>query len=110
MLIDQNDNKSDLFVNFFDKPASSSKGTAAFHLIRKSPIVLVTCPYIDDHYELSFRRISFNLSGKNEEDIKIITQKITSALENVIKKFPEQYFWMHRRWRARPPGDSKPIY
>tara|TARA_B100000700_G_C15055388_1_gene862526 strand:+ start:1573 stop:2502 length:930 start_codon:yes stop_codon:yes gene_type:complete len=110
MLVDQNDNKSDLFVTFFSKLASSSKGTAAFHLLRKSPVVLVTCPYVDDHYEISFRKINFELSGENENDIQIISQEITSALENVIKKFPEQYFWMHRRWRARPPDDSISIY
>ena len=110
MLIDQNDNKSDLFVNFFVKLASSSKGTAAFHLLRKSPVILVTCPYVGDKFEITFQRISFDLSGEHEKDTRAITQKITSALENVIRQYPEQYFWMHRRWRARPPEDSKKIY
>ena len=110
MLIDQNDNKSDLFVTFFEKLASSSKGTAAFHLLRKSPVVLVTCPYVGDHLEITFQRITFDLSGEQEKDTLAITQKITSALENVIRKYPEQYFWMHRRWRARPKGDPKEIY
>ena len=110
MLIDQNDNKSDLFVTFFEKLASSSKGTAAFHLLRKSPVVLVTCPYVGDHLEISFQRITFDLSGEQEKDTLAITQKITSALENVIRKYPEQYFWMHRRWRARPKGDPEEIY
>jgi len=110
MLIDQNDNKSDLFVNFFGTLASSSKGTAAFHLLRKSPVVLVTCPYVGDHFEINFERIIFDLSGEQKKDTLTITQKINFALENVIRQFPEQYFWMHRRWRARPPQDSKPIY
>ena len=110
MLIDQNDNKSDLFVPFFEKLASSSKGTAAFHLLRKSPVVLVTCPYVGDHLEITFQRITFDLSGEQEKDMLAITQKITSALENVIRKYPEQYFWMHRRWRARPKGDPEEIY
>ena len=110
MLIDQNDNKSDLFVNFFEKLASSSKGTAAFHLLRKSPVVLVTCPYVGDHLEISFQRITFDLSGEQEKDTLAITQIITSALENVIRKYPEQYFWMHRRWRARPQEDPEDIY
>ena len=110
MLIDQNDNKSDLFVEFFGKLASSSKGTAAFHILRKSPIVLVTCPFVGDHYEISFERIYFTITGEYEKDLQIISQKINSSLERVIKQFPEQYFWMHRRWRARPPEDSEPIY
>ena len=110
MLIDQNDNKSDLFVNFFAKLASSSKGTAAFHLLRKSPVVLVTCPYVGDKFEITFQRISFELSGEHEQDSLEISQKITAELENVIRQYPEQYFWMHRRWRARPPKDSEKIY
>ena len=110
MLIDQNDNNTDLYVKFFDKLASSSKGTAAFHLLRNSPVVMVTCPYIGNHFEISFERLNFELSGGQKKDMHIISQKIASALENVIKQFPEQYFWMHRRWRARPPEDPGNIY
>ena len=110
MLIDQNDHKSDLYVNFFAKLASSSKGTAAFHLLRKSPVILVTCPYVSDKFEITFQRISFELSGEQEKDTHHISQKITAELEKVIRQYPEQYFWMHRRWRARPPEDSEKIY
>ena len=110
MLIDQNDNKSDLFVDFFGKLASSSKGTAAFYLLRKSPILLVTSPIVGDHYEISFKRINFELTGEQKKDLQIISQKITFELEKVIKEHPEQYFWMHRRWRARPPEDYESIY
>ena len=110
MLIDQNDHKSDLYVNFFAKLASSSKGTAAFHLLRKSPIILVTCPYVSDKFEITFKRISFELSGEQEKDTHHIIQNITTELEKVVRQYPEQYFWMHRRWRARPPEDSEKIY
>ena len=110
MLVDQNDNKSDLFVNFFGKLASCSKGTAAFHLLRRSPVVLVTCPYVDNSLEINFQQIQFDLTGNQEKDILEVNQKITSALEKVISQYPEQYFWMHRRWRARPPQDPKKIY
>jgi KDO2-lipid IV(A) lauroyltransferase len=110
MLIDQNDNKSDLFVNFFAKLASSSKGAAAFHLLRKSPVILVTCPYVGDKFEITFQRISFELTGEQEKDTQHISQKINTELEKVILQYPEQYFWMHRRWRARPPEDSEKIY
>jgi len=67
-------------------------------------------PLCGDHLEISFQRITFDLSGEQEKDTLAITQKITSALENVIRKYPEQYFWMHRRWRARPQEDPEDIY
>ena len=110
MLVDQNDNKTDLFVNFFGKLASSSKGTAAFHVLRRSPVVLVTCPYVGNHLEINFQHIPFNLTGNQEKDTQEITQKITSALETVISQYPEKYFWMHRRWRSRPPQEPEKIY
>ena len=110
MLVDQNDNKSNLFVNFFGKLASSSKGTAAFHLLRKSPVILVTCPYVGTRLEIKFQPVKFELCGEQEKDTLEVSQKITSALEQVIRQYPEQYFWMHRRWRARPPQDPEPIY
>ena len=110
MLVDQNDNKTDLFVNFFGKLASSSKGTAAFHVLRRSPVVLVTCPYIGNRLEINFQHIPFILTGNQEKDTQEITQKITSALETVIRQHPEQYFWMHRRWRSRPQQEPKKIY
>ena len=72
--------------------------------------MLVTCPYVDDHWEIKFERITFELSGEQEKDTRAITQKITFALENIIRQYPEQYFWMHRRWRARPNADPEPIY
>ncbi len=110
MLIDQNDNKSDLFVNFFTKLASSSKGTAAFHLLRKSPIILVTCVYLAEKYDITLKRISCELTGEQTKDTQQITQNITTEFEKIIRKSPEQYFWMHRRWRARPPEDPEKIY
>ena len=110
MLVDQNDNKTELFVNFFGKLASCSKGTAAFHVLRRSPVVLVTCPYVGNRLELNFQHIPFKLTGNQKKDTQEITQKITSALETVIRQYPEQYFWMHRRWSARPPQEPEKIY
>lgn len=110
MLVDQNDPKADLFVKFFGKLAATSKGASAFHLLRKSPVVLVTCPYVGDHLEMTFERIKLDLSGDKEQDHYHIAHQINSAFENEIRKFPEQYFWMHRRWRKRPPDDPVDIY
>ncbi len=110
----QNNARANFGVETIDKGknklASSSKGTAAFHLLRKSPVILVTCPYVSDKFEITFQRISFELSGEQEKDTHHISQNITAELEKVIRQYPEQYFWMHRRWRARPPEDSEKIY
>ena len=37
-----------------------------------------------------------------DKEVKIITQKYTKILENQIIKYPEQYFWFHKRWKTKP--------
>lgn len=110
MLVDQNDRKSSLFVNFFGKRATISKGVSAFYLMKKSPIVFVSCPYVDNSLMMDFQRIQCELSDDKEQNLQNVSQAVTSALESTIRQFPEQYFWMHRRWRTRPPDDPQKIY
>jgi KDO2-lipid IV(A) lauroyltransferase len=39
--------------------------------------------------------------------VKAVTQRYTTALENLIRRYPEQYFWLHRRWKHQPAGSKK---
>ncbi|MBF0237196.1 MAG: hypothetical protein HQM12_05765 [SAR324 cluster bacterium] len=110
MLVDQNDRKSSLFVDFFGKKASMSKGVASFYLMKRSPIVLVTCPYVGDKVLIKFERIYCELTGNRERDTQLIAQAVTDRLEDVIREYPDQYFWMHRRWRTRPQDDPVSLY
>ena len=42
--------------------------------------------------------------------VKLITQRFTSALETMVRKAPEQYFWVHRRWKHQPlPAGTKKL-
>jgi KDO2-lipid IV(A) lauroyltransferase len=40
--------------------------------------------------------------------VRAITQRYTSALERLIREYPEQYFWLHRRWKHQPKAKGKP--
>jgi KDO2-lipid IV(A) lauroyltransferase len=42
-------------------------------------------------------------------DVLIDTQRVHSQLESVIREYPDQWLWIHRRWKTRPPGDA-PLY
>lgn len=110
MLIDQNDRKSDVFVDFFGLPASMSKGAAAFHLLRKSPIVLFFPIWEGNKVKIIFERIPSWTTDTSPQTITQISQRITLALEQQINHYPEQYFWMHRRWKTRPPQETRSIY
>jgi KDO2-lipid IV(A) lauroyltransferase len=45
----------------------------------------------------------------NEADIVANTAKFTKVIENVIRQYPNQWLWVHRRWKTRPPGEP-PLY
>jgi KDO2-lipid IV(A) lauroyltransferase len=39
--------------------------------------------------------------------VESLTQKHVKILEGFIRQYPEQYFWLHRRWKTRPPEELK---
>jgi KDO2-lipid IV(A) lauroyltransferase len=48
-------------------------------------------------------------SGDLEHDLAANTQRFTKVIEDYVRKYPEQWLWVHRRWKTRPEGD-KPLY
>ena len=51
-----------------------------------------------------------DFDGNPEADEHKLLQRATSAFEQQVRKYPEQYFWMHRRWRTRPDDAAEQIY
>jgi KDO2-lipid IV(A) lauroyltransferase len=45
-------------------------------------------------------------SGDSERDAVTNTAAFTAAIEGMIRQYPEQWLWMHRRWKTRPPGEE----
>jgi KDO2-lipid IV(A) lauroyltransferase len=57
-------------------------------------------------YVLEFgERLELVRTGNDEQDIVINTQTCTAAIETWVRRFPEQWLWVHRRWKTRPPGE-----
>jgi KDO2-lipid IV(A) lauroyltransferase len=48
-------------------------------------------------------------TGDLEADILANTQQFTSLIEEYVRNYPEQWLWVHRRWKTRPPGEP-PLY
>ena len=53
--------------------------------------------------------VAETLTGDLEADIIANTQKFTSVIEDYVRKYPEQWLWVHRRWKTRPEGEP-PLY
>lgn len=107
LLGDQNIRKGGVFVPFFGKPAATARGVALFALRTGAPVFLgvaVHEPGRPRRYRGILERIQVEPTGDLEEDVQRITAAHTAALERLVRRYPEQYFWQHRRWDTRPPG------
>ena len=104
ILCDQDAAETGVFTSFFSRPASTPRGPALFLLKAGVQIVFVAAPrHLSGKYRIVFEKISpENLSGNSENDERNIMQMITSRLEIEIRKYPEQWLWLHRRWKSTP--------
>ena len=97
LVSDQDARGKGVFVDFFNKPASTHKGAALFHLNTNAALIFGICVQKDiEKYRVEF--IPINPKKKSTEDI---TQLYTTIIEQSIKKYPEQYFWFHNRWKTK---------
>ena len=99
LVSDQDARKRGVFVKFFNQQTSTPKGAARFHLENGAPIIFTICyQNKPNDYTIEFHPIKI----APKATIKSITQSYTSILEKHIRRFPEQYFWWHRRWKTKP--------
>ncbi|OGS20333.1 MAG: hypothetical protein A2252_07870 [Elusimicrobia bacterium RIFOXYA2_FULL_39_19] len=108
LLSDQNAGPEGVFVDFFGKPASTPQGAAAFVLKTGASMVLAYNVPSDDrkHNTVYLETIEINPTGNQEKDIFTITETFSKKFEKFIAEKPEHYFWLHRKWKSRPPQES----
>jgi KDO2-lipid IV(A) lauroyltransferase len=96
------------FVPFFGRPARTPRGAAVFALRGDLPIVFVAAIRQPDlRYQVHFEAVPLVRTGDKEHDVDATVLAYTQVLERYVRRFPEQYFWQHRRWR-RQPDDTPP--
>jgi KDO2-lipid IV(A) lauroyltransferase len=109
---DQDAGQRGLFVNFFDRPASTHKAIALMALEYNVPMIVMVSPRAplsgapgsdNWRYEAEAADIIFPEDYKDRPDaVTAMTQRFNTALERTIRRHPEQYFWLHRRWKHQP--------
>lgn len=103
-LADQDAGQRGLFVDFFGRPASTHKAVALLALEHRVPMAVVGTAKIDGRYRILVEDVILPEDYENHPDsVRAITQRFTTALERMIQLAPEQYFWLHRRWKHAPP-------
>ena len=98
LVSDQDAKSKGIFVNFFDKPASTHTGAAKFHINTGAPMIFGLC------IQTGFQKYKIELISVSgtKNNVENITQEFTAILENIIRKYPEQNFWFHNRWKTIP--------
>jgi len=104
ILTDQDAGKRGIFVDFFGKPASTIPTVAELSIRQNAPIMVI---WIKRIKPMQFELIASDVIRPNhEEDQKKETVRILTAvnqcLEKAIREAPEQWLWMHRRWKTQP--------
>jgi KDO2-lipid IV(A) lauroyltransferase len=101
MVADQRGSEEGKKVNFFGRNISVHTGPAALALKSGVPILYgIGVRQKDYTYETTFTEISKdNLSGSNEDKIEQLSQRHMSYLEDFVRRYPEQWLWMHKRWK-----------
>src|SRR5229473_2877672 len=113
ILADQNTMPDEaVFVEFFGKLASTTTGIARVALHTDAAVVPGYAVWDESirKYRLRFEPpVDLIRTGDAERDVLENTQKFTKVIEGIIRKYPEQWVWVHRRWNTRPKGEP-PVY
>ncbi len=96
-----------VFVDFFGIPACTASGLARIALRTDAAVVpgfTIWDPVLR-RYRLRFDpAVPLIRTGNNEADIIANTAHFTRVIEEVVRRYPDQWLWVHRRWKTRPPG------
>ena len=103
LVCDQHAGRQGIWVDFMGRPASTFTSPARLHLKTGHPIVvgafIRVAPF---RYEAHASVLRFAPTGDHEADVRACTEEINRRFEALIRRFPEQYLWSHRRWRGPP--------
>lgn len=102
---DQDAGRKGVFVDFFGRPASTYKSIGLLAMQAELPIIVSYTRRRDDTacYDAGVQRIIYPHEWAEQDDpLRWITQEYTSAIEAFVREAPEQYLWIHRRWKSQP--------
>ena len=113
ILVDLNTlDREALFVDFFGVKAATTFVVAKLALRTGAPVVPIFSPWDKKLKRFTVtigEPLKFDRTGDEETDTLRATQLLTNVVEDWIRRYPDQWLWIHRRWKTRPPGE-RPIY
>ena len=109
---DQDAGRKGVFVDFFGQPASTYKSIGLLAMSTESPIVVAYARRRGNHarYVVGINRVIHPYEWQQQEHpLRWITQEYTKAIEKFVREEPDQYLWIHRRWKSQPRKKHKKV-
>ncbi|HZI19635.1 MAG TPA: lysophospholipid acyltransferase family protein [Pyrinomonadaceae bacterium] len=97
-----------VFVPFFGHLACTTAGVATLALRTDATVIPVCAPWDERRRKFVFRGgpvVELVRTGDDRRDVEINTANFTAAIERHVRMFPDQWLWIHKRWKTRPPGE-----
>ena len=104
ILADVDTRTQGIFVDFFGRPAYTPYSPVAFALKTGAailPTFIIRQPD-DSHRAVVEAPLLLQQGGEKEQDLLVNTQRFTKIIESYIRRYPEQWIWMHERWKTKP--------
>jgi KDO2-lipid IV(A) lauroyltransferase len=99
-----------VFVPFFGKLACTTAGIATLAL-KTDAVVIPTCAIWNPKRQRYFFHgdppVELVRTGDHEKDIEVNTANFAAAIERLVRLYPDQWLWIHKRWKTRPPGEAE---
>lgn len=109
LLMDQDNHRDGVFVEFFGRMASTPQGAAALARLGNTPIVpaFITENPDGTHIAIFHPPVLVTKTDDRAGDIRNTTQHLTRIIEQHIRQHPQEWFWLHNRWKTAPPDLKK---
>lgn len=98
---DQRPPKSPVKIEFFEYQTEAAQGPALLSLLNKVDLFYFSCVIAGQRLKVRFQKVEFTATSSRRQNIRLLTQAYFNILQADISRYPEQYFWMHRRWKNR---------
>ncbi|HEV7398265.1 MAG TPA: lysophospholipid acyltransferase family protein [Pyrinomonadaceae bacterium] len=97
-----------VFVPFFGRLACTTAGIATLALKTDAVVIPTVAVWNQEKQKYFFHGdppIELVRTGDKHKDLEVNTARFAAAMEKLIRRYPEQWMWIHKRWKTRPPGE-----
>ena len=98
-----------VFVPFFGRLACTTAGIATLALKTDAVVIPTVAVWDKDQQRYFFHGdppVELVRTGDKHKDLEVNTARFAAAIESLVRRYPDQWLWIHKRWKTRPPGEA----